>query len=75
MHRNHPHAILLIISFFLSFHSYDTDEVELRHLFESINGLLLTGGEILDVAYVHCACVRVLRVRVLRVRVCVCVSC
>ncbi len=63
-------------NFFLSFfHSYDTDEVELRHLFESINGLLLTGGEILDVAYAHCACVRVLRVRVLRVRVCVCVSC
>lgn len=29
---------------------YDTDEVELRHLFDSINGLLLTGGEILDVA-------------------------
>merc|ERR1711879_564636 len=29
---------------------YDTDEAELRHLFDSVNGVLLTGGEILDVA-------------------------
>jgi len=29
---------------------YDTDEQELRHLFESINGVLFTGGEITDIS-------------------------
>lgn len=32
---------------------YDADEEELRHLFESINGVLLTGGEIADISYVR----------------------
>lgn len=29
---------------------YDTDEQELRHLFNSINGVLFTGGEITDIS-------------------------
>jgi hypothetical protein len=32
--------------------SYDLEEKELRHLFDSVNGLLFTGGEIEDVVYV-----------------------
>jgi hypothetical protein len=45
-------------------HSYDTDEQELRHLFESINGVLFTGGEITDISYGSphslCVCVALL---------------
>lgn len=35
--------------FFVLETRYDIDEKELRHLFESVNGILLTGGEITDV--------------------------